>query len=169
MSGPASPSSPKPEGRHSVEARARSSAPPDEVWPLVGEAGRWREWTFLTRSGLERAGGPPPDGVGAVRKFTRFGIGSREEVVAWDPPHHLGYTILKGFPVRNYRADVTLVPDGSGTMITWRSMFDEKIPATGHLMVALVQRMINGFASGLADYADRLHGGGAMSGATTGT
>ncbi len=156
MSTPASPSSPVPR-RWSVEARARSSAPADEVWPLLGEARRWTEWTFLTRSGLERTGEPPPDGVGAIRRFTRFGIGSREEVVAWDPPHHLGYIILKGFPVRNYRADVTLEPEGSGTMITWSSTFDEKIPATGHLMAALVTRMIDGFASGLADYAGRLH------------
>ncbi len=106
MSTPASGAPPGPEARWSVQAQARSTAPVDEVWPLIGEARRWKEWTFLTQSDLVRAGDPPPDGIGAVRRFTRFGIGSQEEVVAWEPPHHLGYTILKGFPVRHYRADV---------------------------------------------------------------
>ena len=160
MSPPATPSPAAAPGRWSVEARARSSAPPGQVWPLLGEAGRWKEWSFLTGTGLERTGDPPPDGVGAVRRFTRFGIGSREEVVAWDPPHHLGYIMLTGFPVRNYRADVILAPDGSGTAVTWSATFDEKIPATGHLMRVVLVRMVSGFASGLAAYADRLLDGG---------
>ena len=156
MSGPAS-GPPPAGGRWSVKAQARSTAPIGEVWPLIGEARRWKEWTFLTRSDLVRTGNPPPDGVGAVRRFTRYGFGSREEVVAWEPPHHLGYTILKGFPVRNYRADVHLVPDGSGTTVTWSATFDELVPATGRLMAAVLTRMIDRFASGAAAYAGRLH------------
>jgi hypothetical protein len=95
-----------------------------------------------------------------LRRFSRYGIGSREEVVAWEPPHHLGYTIVKGFPVRNYRADVELTPDGSGTLITWSSTFDEKIPGTGRLMEAVIARISRGFASDAAAYADRHHPGG---------
>ena len=103
------------------------------------------------------APGPPgePDGVGAVRRFARFGVGSQEEVLAWDPPHHLAYTILKGFPVRNYRADVTLTPDGSGTLISWVATFDDKIPGAGPLLATVTSRMIKGFASDVAAYADR--------------
>lgn len=157
MSTPASGAPPGPEARWSVQAQARSTAPVDEVWPLIGEARRWKEWTFLTQSDLVRAGDPPPDGIGAVRRFTRFGIGSQEEVVAWEPPHHLGYTILKGFPVRHYRADVVLAPDGSGTTISWSATFDTKIPFTGRLMVAVVTRMIGGFASGAAAHAGLFH------------
>jgi hypothetical protein len=126
------------------------------VWPLIGEAHRWKEWSFLTRSDLVRTGDPAPDGVGAVRRFTKNGIGSREEVVAWDPPHHLAYRILSGFPVRHYRADVTITPEGSGCLITWSATFDAKIPGTGRLMVVVLRRMIGRFATGAAGYADRL-------------
>ena len=101
------------------------------VWPLIGEASRWKEWSFLDRSDLLRSGEPAPDGVGAIRRFTRFGVGSQEEVVAWEPPHHLGYTMLKGFPVRNYRADVTCTPDGSGTLILGRRPSMRRSPAPG--------------------------------------
>ena len=158
MTGPSRPGSAGPRGRWSIEARARSSAPVEEVWPLIGEAHRWTEWSFLDRAELEREGTPVPDGVGALRRFTRHGVGSLEEVVAYEPPHHLGYAILKGFPVRHYRADVTCTPDGSGTVIAWSATFDEKIPGTGHLMVLVVGRLVRGFATAAARFAEQQHG-----------
>ncbi len=146
-----------PRGRWSVEARARSSAPVEEVWPLIGEADRWKEWSFLDRTGRVTDGAPVPDGVGAVRRFTSHGIGSTEEVVAYEPPHHLGYAIIKGFPVRHYRADVLCERDGTGTRITWSATFDEKIPGTGYLMVAVLTRLLNRFATSAARFADEHH------------
>jgi hypothetical protein len=138
---------------------ARSSAPAAVVWPLIGEAHRWKEWSFLDRTDLVRVGTPIPDGVGAVRRFTSHGVGSREEVVVWDPPHHLGYAILSGFPVRHYRADVVLAPDGSpgtGTLITWSGTFDPKVPGTGRLLEVVLTRLMTRFATELARYADGL-------------
>ncbi|HEY2564492.1 MAG TPA: SRPBCC family protein [Acidimicrobiales bacterium] len=136
------------------EVRATSQAPVEVVWPLIGEAARWREWSFLTRSGLDREGEPAPDGVGAIRRFTTLGMGSREEVVAWEPPHHLGYVILTGFPVRNYRGDVVLAADGDRTTLTWSSSFDTKIPGTGRLMHEVLFFIIRRFAVGVVRAAD---------------
>jgi hypothetical protein len=144
-------------GRRSYRVEATSAAPPEVVWPLLADARRWKDWTSLSQSDRERDGDPPPDGVGAIRRFSRMGIGSREQVIAFDPPTHLAYTILSGFPVRNYRADVTLSPDGAGTRITWSATFDESIPATGALMVAFLRQMIGTFARGLARYAAQDH------------
>jgi hypothetical protein len=154
MTAPATGSPSVPGGRWSVDARARSSASVSEVWPLIGEARRWKEWSFLTRTDIVRAGEPAPDGVGAVRRFTRHGIGSTEEVVAWEPPHHLGYTILSGFPVCHYRADVTLAPEKDGTLISWSATFDPKIPGTGRVMRGVLRRMLRGFAVAVAGYAE---------------
>jgi hypothetical protein len=140
-------------GAYVYRVEARTDAPPDAVWPLLGEARRWRDWSFLTASDLEREGSPVPDGVGAVRRFTRNGVGSREEVVAWDPPYHLAYRILSGFPVRDYRADVTLEPAGSGTRIEWAGSYDVKWPGTGRLIQAVLSRMMQRFADDLARYA----------------
>ncbi len=146
-----------PRGRWSVEARARSSAPVEEVWPLIGEADRWKEWSFLDRTGRVEDGVPVPDGVGALRRFTSHGIGSTEEVVAYEPPHHLGYAIVKGFPVRHYRADVHCSRDGAGTLITWSATFDEKFPGTGRLMVVVLTRLLNRFATSAARFAEQHH------------
>jgi Polyketide cyclase / dehydrase and lipid transport len=147
---------PQPSGRWSAEAQARSSASVTEVWPLIGEAHRWKDWSFLTRTELVEVGDPDPDGVGAVRRFSRYGIGSREQVVAFEPPRHLAYTILSGFPVRHYLADVTLTTEEDGTLIKWSATFDPKIPGTGHLMVLVLTRMIGQFARGVAGHADQL-------------
>ena len=143
-----------PQGAYVYRVEAVSSAPVDVVWPLLGRASRWREWSFLTRSELERDGAPDPDGVGAVRRFSAYGVGSREEVVAWDPPHHLAYRILSGFPVRNYRSDVTLEPHAGGTRIEWTGSFDPKWPGTGRLLGAFLPVMMQRFASSVARYAD---------------
>jgi len=154
MSGAAGPES-LPRGQYSYRVEARSRAPVGVVWPLIGEAHRWKEWSFLDRTDLVQVGTPLPDGVGAVRRFTSHGVGSREEVVVWEPPHHLGYAILSGFPVRHYRADVVLAPDeGVGTLITWSGSFDPKVPGTGRLFEVALTRLMTRFASQLARYAD---------------
>ncbi len=132
-----------------------TSAPVEAVWPLIGEARRWQEWSFLTRSELEAEGTPAPDGVGAVRRFTRYGVGSTEEVLAWEPPFHLAYRILKGFPVRDYRADVHLVPDGTGTLIRWSATFSGIAPGTGAVTGVALHRLLSRFARDVAHYAER--------------
>jgi len=60
----------------------------------------------------------------------------REEIVAYEPPTHLAYTIVRGQPVRNYRADVTLTGDSDGTSISWTGTFDPLITRTGKLVTA---------------------------------
>ena len=140
--------------RWSFTQVSRSRAPVDAVWPLIGEARRWKEWAFLTRSDLVREGVPAPDGVGAVRRFTLFGVGSREEVLAWEPPTHLGYTLLRGFPVRDYRADVIITPNRGGTILTWSVRFNPKVPGTGAVMWVVLRLLIRGFARNVCRFAD---------------
>ncbi|HXW36247.1 MAG TPA: SRPBCC family protein [Acidimicrobiales bacterium] len=138
-------------GKWSVSESGTCDAPPQQVWPFVGEAARWAQWTFLSKSFLEREGDPAPDGVGAIRCF-KFGPGgSREQVLAWDPPSHLAYTVLSGgFPVRNYRADVYLEPFGGGTRITWSSSYDEPVRGTGVVLGYVLRVMYRHFIRGLA-------------------
>ena len=156
MTQPPAADAPATGARRMFVVRVRSSAPVDVIWPLLGEARRWKEWTFLDHSELERTGAPDPDGVGALRRFTRLGVGSREEVVAWEPPHHLGYTIVSGMPVRSYRADVVLDPQEPGTTITWSVAFDERFAGTGTILAFVLHAIITRFAMGLARYADQL-------------
>ncbi|MGH9098477.1 MAG: SRPBCC family protein [Acidimicrobiales bacterium] len=140
--------------RWSFTQVSHSRAPVDAVWPLIGEARRWKEWSFLTRSDLVREGVPAPDGVGAVRRFTTFGVGSSEEVLAWEPPTRLGYTLLRGFPVRDYRADVILTPNRGGTILTWSAEFNPKVTGTGAVVWVVLRLLLRGFARDVCRFAD---------------
>ncbi|HXX88629.1 MAG TPA: SRPBCC family protein [Acidimicrobiales bacterium] len=143
-------------GRLSYEVVARTRAPVDVVWPLVGEARRWKEWAGFTTATLLREGAPAPDGVGALRRFGVGPVGSQEEVLAWDPPSHLAYGIVKGYPVRGYRADVRLtsLADG-GTEIRWSGRYDAKVPGTGAVLQAFTRALMASFARRLVRHCDR--------------
>jgi Polyketide cyclase / dehydrase and lipid transport len=126
------------------------------VWPLVGEAARWKEWSFMTRTYLMREGTPTPDGVGALRRFAVGPFGSCEEVVEFDPPSHLGYEGRKGIPARRYRGDIFLRPDGDGTAITWTGWLEPILPGTGGLALAYTRTFARLFTKELVRYADGL-------------
>jgi len=47
-----------------------------------------------------------------------------EQILEAEEGRRLAYTVVAGIPVRNYRADVTLTPDGDGTHIRWEASWD---------------------------------------------
>jgi uncharacterized protein YndB with AHSA1/START domain len=143
---------------HSYEVTARSTAPPGEVFALLADAPGWNRWAGLSVShaGWEREGDPPPGGAGAIRRMGRPPFYGREQIIEYDPPHHMAYTVLSGIPVRNYRADVQLIATATGgTAITWRATFEPKIPGTGALLGAMLHRLIGSYAGRAADEAGR--------------
>ena len=134
---------------------ATSSAAPEAVFALLADGAGWKRWAgpLVRRSTWDRQGSPPPGGVGAVRKLGAPPVYSREEIVEYDPPGHLAYTMLSGQPVRDYRADVRLRPDGGGTRIEWAASFRPAIPGTGRVMRWYLRAIVGGFARRLAAYA----------------
>ncbi len=149
--------------RHEFEASARSSAGRQVLWPLVGEAARWRDWSWMTRTELLRRGAiPPPTAWGPCAASALGPGGSQEEVVVWDPPGHLGYVAVRGLPVRLYRADVLLTDAdaGGGTVVTWRCVVEPLVPGTGRMLRFVLRRMVRGFARSVCRYADRQAGAG---------
>ena len=132
--------------RDSYEVTASSSAPPERVFDLLADATSWHRWAgfFIGHSSWARDG---------VRKAGRWPVYAYEEVIVNDRPTHHAYT-LTGNPVKNFRADVYLTPNGSGTTITWGASFDPLIPGTGGLLTAFYRRLIGSFARRLARYAE---------------
>lgn len=139
-------------------AEGVARAPVETVWPLVATASRWTEWAGITSATLERTGTPDPDGVGAVRRFAVGPGASREEVLAWDPPHHLAYTILSGFPVRGYRADVELSPgpEPGTTRVIWHGACEPRWPGTGPLLAVGLRLLMARFVRRLCAHAGRV-------------
>ncbi len=139
------------------EVQARSAAPPEKVFALLADGAGWSRWAgpVVVRSWWEREGDPAPGGVGAIRRLGLRSVGSREEIVGYDPPRHLAYTLLSGLPVRDYRADVRLEPEGSGTRIVWTGTFRPKVPGTAGALRLFLRATVGGFARRLARVAER--------------
>src|SRR5207237_5299916 len=112
--------------RQSFATEAFSPADPKTVFDVLADVPRWREWAgpMIRQSMYERQGSPEAGGVGAIRKLGAPPVWGREEIVEYEPPHHLAYVMLSGHPIRNYRADVDLSPPGRGRRIHWPSTCD---------------------------------------------
>lgn len=143
----------------SYEVEAHSRAPREIVWEVLADTPGWPTWAGITagEATWEREGDDPPGGVGAIRRLGRKPCYSREEMLEWTPSRHMAYTILSGFPVRGYHADVDLHEDVTGTRILWRAGFEPVIPGTAALLSWSLHRLIGGYARRAAEEADRRH------------
>ena len=139
----------------SFKVEATSAATPEAVFAVLADGPRWRDWAkpLVRHSSWDKEGSPEPGGVGAVRKLGSPPVFSREEIVAYEPPRHLAYTLLSGQPVRDYRADVNLVPAGDGTRIEWGATFQPRIPGTGRFVRWYLSRILAFLARRLAKHA----------------
>src|ERR1043166_7121475 len=144
--------------QQSYVIEANATAPPEVVFALLADGAGWKAWAgpFIQESSWERTG-DPPGGVGAIRRLGWRRFASREEIVAYDPPRHLAYTMLSGQPVRNYRADVELTAHDGGTHIRWSATFTPLLPGTGPLLRVYLRAIVGGFARRLATPAGTPH------------
>ncbi|MCE6993418.1 SRPBCC family protein [Saccharothrix sp. S26] len=133
-----------------VDVRVRSEAPPERVYRLAADSSTWPEWSPVLRYERERAG--DAHGVGEVRVFHNKGRKepTREEVVELTPNRRVGYVLLSGLAIRDYRAFIDLSPDGDGTAIRWHSSFEPKARGTGWLYRRVLQAVISRYAKALA-------------------
>src|SRR3954465_7016691 len=136
----------------SYEVTEHSAAPPETVFDLLADGAGWSAWAgpMVIRSWWERQGAAEPGGVGAIRRLGLGGLSSREEIVEYDAPRHLAYVWLTKFPVRDYRADVRLDPEGSGTRIVWSGTFAPAFPGGAAVMRRFFLGTVGGFAKRLA-------------------
>lgn len=108
----------------SINVQAVIKAPPEALWSLLADVTTWPSWGPWLKAELLEEGGPTAEGVGAVRKLrSPGGFTSVEQIVRFEPGRALGYVLRDGLPLRDYRADVTLVPLGGETVLTWHSTF----------------------------------------------
>jgi uncharacterized protein YndB with AHSA1/START domain len=134
---------------HEIDVRTTSSAPPERVFALLADARTWSRWAPFDESTVEDGAG-----IGELRRFRAGRRTTRERVTALEPPRRLEYELVSGVPVRDYRAEVTLTPEGDGTAIRWHSRFESKFPVPGGLARRGLQRFIERTAEGLAREAE---------------
>lgn len=107
-----------------VEAEGTAKANPDAVWALLEDANRYPSWGPWDAGGYERPGDDSPHGVGAVRWFRLGRTTTVERILAVEPGRRQAYSVVRGIPVRNYRAEVILTPTADGTHVRWAATWD---------------------------------------------
>jgi hypothetical protein len=141
--------------RRHIEVTQHSEAAPASLFALLIDGQTWPRWSPIEAFELERAGDPPPEGVGAIRVFRRGRTTGRDEIIEVVPDRRLSYRSLSGLPVRDYRAHVDLEPDGDGTTIRWEASFAPKLPGSGPLLERGLRRFLEQCARGLAEHAEQ--------------
>ena len=139
-----------------IDVYRHAEAPIEAVWTVISDHRGYVGWAKIPSSELEVEGTPEPDGVGAIRCLGAPPLVAREQVVAFDPPHAMSYTILSGLPVEGYRADVVLetTSDG-GTDIRWKGRFvAAPIGLTG-VMRRILETALTQLADGAVREAER--------------
>jgi uncharacterized protein YndB with AHSA1/START domain len=110
-----------------VEAEGVAQAAPEAVWELVAHADRYHQWGPWSASGYQSPA-DHADRPGVIR-WMRYGRSTTiEKILDAEKDRRLTYTVVKGIPVRNYRAEVTLTPQGEGTHIRWSASWDRTLP-----------------------------------------
>jgi uncharacterized protein YndB with AHSA1/START domain len=133
-----------------IDVYRHVDAPVETVWEIISNHRAYPLWTTIRTARLEQEGRPHPDGVGVVRFLGVGPVGAREQVLDFDPPHHLAYTILSGPPVRGYRADMDLSPTSDGgTDLRWTGGFDSAPPGTARVCRAVLERALRSMADGI--------------------
>ena len=141
--------------RRHIEVTQHSEAAPAALFALLIDGETWPRWSPIEAFELERAGDPPPEGVGAIRVFRRGRTTGRDEIVEVVPDRRLSYRSLSGLPVRDYRAHVDLEPVGDGSAIRWEASFAPKLPGTGRLLERGLRRFLEQCARGLAEHGEQ--------------
>jgi uncharacterized protein YndB with AHSA1/START domain len=139
-----------------VEAEGTTLAEVDTVWALLADANTYAQWGPWNDGGYD----PPANGPsqpGSVQWF-RFGrrTTSVEKILEIDAPSRIVYIVMRGIPVKNYRAEVTLTPnDTSGTSIRWAATWENTL--MGRLVHRKLQTIYRQVMDALVAETERQH------------
>lgn len=129
-----------------VVAEQLSDAPPADVWARVSDIAGMESWSGLP----VRVEEPGPPGIGTRRRLKMMGSWVTEEVVAWDAPTSYAYELTGTSPLSDHHGEIHVIPDGEGSRIRWAVRFGSRVPLTGRLIAAALQRRLQQALSGLA-------------------
>jgi uncharacterized protein YndB with AHSA1/START domain len=129
---------------HVVTSQTTVAAPIETVWDKLSNHVGMSEWIPGITVTMDRLGAGDPNGVGATRRLASPGPGPDivEEVVAFQPPHLLGYKGLSGIPFPGYAAEVRLTPAGTGTRISYTISSTASFPLVKAPLAVLCQLLL---------------------------
>jgi uncharacterized protein YndB with AHSA1/START domain len=144
--------------RRSIRVERSLDAPPDALFEVLADHGRYDRFDGITRAEVVKRGEADPNGLGAVRRIWIGPLRFEEEITAYEPPARLDYLILgiRGVPFRHEGGSIRLSPaDGGGTDAVWTSSFEIPIPVLGRALDGVFKlRLERGFGDTLERSAE---------------
>lgn len=138
-----------------IRASAMSSAKSGEIYALLVNSATYPLWSMIRYYEALRPGREGLHDVGARRLFKTNAITvMQEEITDIVPGERVGYTLLSGFPLLDYRAQTTLDRTAVGTRIVWESSFYPKYPLTAWYWRRLIGWVLGRFVKDLAKTAE---------------
>jgi hypothetical protein len=136
-----------------LDVRIPATATPAALYALLRDGATWPVWSPIDSFELDQPAEDEPEGLGAIRIFHTGRHTSVERIVELVPDRRLSYALVRGLPLRGYRADIDLETEGDTTYVHWHSTFTAKVPGTGRLYRRALTGFIQRCATGLAAYA----------------
>ena len=118
------------------------------VWSLLTDTTAWPRYGPVRSVEIERPGNTDPNGVGQIRAIGTWAGTVREEVTEFQPEHRIGYKLLSGAPVSDYRGTIVLEPAGVVTRHVWAIEFHTRwylVP----LLTVITKRIVSKTMRGL--------------------
>lgn len=129
------------------------AADTETVWAILGDFDGISRWAGAVSHSSPLTS--PATGLGSVRRVQVGREALREQVVVWEPPHRLTYTI-EGLPavVLRARTTWTLTAEGTGTRVTISSEVTTRPPLLARLVA---RRLAAECGRLLADLVEQHH------------
>jgi len=125
-------------------------APIEHVFERLVDHEAMSDWPGVGRSRLVVEGSPERNGLGAVRAIRAKGVTLLEEVVRFEPPTRMDYTITKGLPVEHLGV-VRLEEVGGSVELTWEVTMSSRWPGVSAIVIRLLG---NGLPTALAFFKE---------------
>jgi hypothetical protein len=133
-----------------------SAAAPAVVFGLVRDGSTWPSWSPIRSFALAKEAPEGGEGVGAVRRFQNWGVGSTEVITELVTDRRLEYRQLTGVPIRDHVASIELQPSSDargGTDIVWNESFRTWQPGLAFFLRWFIRRCANGLAARATELA----------------
>lgn len=126
-----------------VTVRHIIRAPIDKVFDLISDHANYKQFPGVSDSRLIKLGSPTKNGVGAVR-WVKSGLANfNEEVTRYERPTRMDYHITRSFPpLRHQGGTVRLEKTPDGTLVTWTTTMEAKVPLLGRLLTPVFAGML---------------------------
>jgi uncharacterized protein YndB with AHSA1/START domain len=135
-------------------------APIEQVFDIITDHANYKQLPGISDSRLVKLGSPGKNGTGAVR-WIKAGMATfTEEITRYERPTRMDYQITKSFPpVRHKCGSMRLEKTPDGTLVTWTTTVELRLPLIGRLLTPLLAAQLSkGFTELLQGVALRLAG-----------